>query len=82
MKVKISTDNQLAEIITYAIFMVGLPKENVPGRYHMDLLIAFIRENYLNYSLAEMKYAFTMAAKGELNTDCKHYGSFSIHLQK
>ncbi|CAD8327771.1 hypothetical protein [uncultured phage] len=77
LKVKISTDNQLAEIITYAIFMVGLPKENVPGSHHMDLLIAFIRENYLNYSLAEMKYAFTMAAKGELNTDCKHYGSFS-----
>ena len=77
LKVKISSNEQIAEIIVYAIFMVGLPKENYPGSRHMDLLIAFVRENYSNHSLAELKITFTMAAKGELNTDCKHYGSFS-----
>jgi hypothetical protein len=77
LKVKISSNEQIAEIIVHAIFMIGLPKDNIPDGSNMDLLITFIRENYLNYSLAEFKLAFTMAAKGELETDCKHYGSFS-----
>lgn len=76
-KVKISSDKQIAEKLVYAMFVTGLSKESVPSDHDMDFLLEFVRENYSNHSLSEFKIAFTMAAKGELNTDCKHYGSFS-----
>lgn len=76
-KVKISSDKQIAEKLVYAMFVTGLSKESVPSDHDMDFLLEFVRENYSNHSLSEFKIAFTMAAKCELNTDCKHYGSFS-----
>lgn len=76
-KVTDSTDNELKIEISYAMNLMGMPLDKLPNTMQRNFLIQFIRDNYKFHSVAEIRTAFTMAARGDLDCDCNHYGSFS-----
>jgi hypothetical protein len=76
-KIKDAIDDELKIEISFAMNLMGVPLDRLPNQMQRNVLFQFIRDNYPFYSVAEIRTAFTMAAKGDLQCDCNHYGSFS-----
>jgi len=62
----------------YLFALVGLKEAQMPNEIETEVLTSFIKANYKNYRLEEIKIAFEMAIKQEFKAETNHYGSFSV----
>lgn len=70
----------LDEMFRYCFLIVGLREKSFPNPLETMFLHQFIRENYGGHSVEEVKMAFRMAIKSELDLksdDVKTYENFS-----
>ena len=86
LKIHLATDEEIKKALAYCFAITGLPESSIPQGLTRSLLIEFIKSNYKFYAVEEIKTAFTMAVKGELNITskngnveriAKHYNNFS-----
>lgn len=75
------TVEKLDEMFRYCFLMVGLRERNFPNQLETMFLHQFIRENYGGHSVDEVKMAFRMAIKSELDIESEEvtsYENFSV----
>jgi len=71
----------LNELFQFCFLLVGLRERNFPNELETLFIHQYIRENYGGHSIAEIKMAFKMAVKGELDLErdeVKCYENFSV----
>lgn len=68
---------EIKKLLGQLFILTGLRKENFPDDLQTGVLIQFIFEDLGQYSPEEIKLAFRLAIKGELNVESNHYQSFS-----
>ena len=59
------------------MILVGLRGNNLPTDEEKFVLISFIKSNFANQTVAEIKLAFEMAVAGKFQVDVKTYENFS-----
>lgn len=72
---------RLDELFRYCFMLVGLREKSFPNELETLFLYEFLKENYGGHSISEIKLAFKMAIKGELDLpleDVKSYENFSV----
>jgi len=67
----------LAEALRYVFVLIGLRREALPTEAESMVLRQFICANYGNITIDEIRTAFDLAVKGELDVDIKHFQNFS-----
>lgn len=75
-----SDDNDLKQVLRYSMLLVGLRANNMPTEEEKFVLINFIKTNFANVTLAQIKMAFDMAVAGKLGVDAKCYENFSCEF--
>ena len=77
---RLSDDNDLKQVLRYSMLLVGLRANNMPTEEEKFVLINFIKTNFANVTLAQIKMAFDMAVAGKLGVDAKCYENFSCEF--
>ena len=77
---RLSDDNELKQVLRYSMLLVGLRANNMPTEEEKFVLINFIKTNFANVTLAQIKMAFDMAVAGKLGVDAKCYENFSCEF--
>ena len=62
------------------MLLVGLRANNMPTEEEKFVLINFIKSNFGNVTIAQIKMAFDMAVAGKLQVDAKCYENFSCEF--
>lgn len=73
-------ENELKQVLRYSMLLVGLRANNMPTEEEKFVLINFIKTNFANVTLAQIKMAFDMAVAGKLGVDAKCYENFSCEF--
>lgn len=73
-------DNDLKQVLRYSMLLVGLRANNMPTEEEKFVLINFIKSNFGNVTIAQIKMAFDMAVSGKLQVDAKCYENFSCEF--
>lgn len=71
----------LNDLFRFCFLMVGLRERNFPNELESLFIHQYLRENYGGHTIAEIKLAFKMAVKGELDLEpdeVKCYENFSV----
>jgi len=80
----VSNVQLIADLLTELFVLSGLSLNNYPNDNEEALLIRFVRGNFENYTINEIRLAFTLAVKRDLmpfmgkNADVSHYQNFSV----
>lgn len=77
---RVSNDNDLKQVLRYSMLLVGLRANNMPTDEEKFVLINFIKSNFANVTIAQIKMAFDMAVAGKLQVDAKCYENFSCEF--
>jgi hypothetical protein len=70
-------ENDIKQVLRYAMVLVGLRGNNFPTDEEKFVLLNFVRNNFGNQTPEEIKIAFDYAVAGKLEVDAKCYESFS-----
>lgn len=70
-------EEDLKQVLRYAMVLVGLRGNNMPTEEEKFVLLNFIRSNFGNQTPEEIKLAFELAVSGKLEIDAKCYENFS-----
>ena len=70
-------EEDLKQVLRYSMVLVGLRGNNMPTEEEKFVLINFIKTNFGNLTLEEIKLAFEWAVSGKLGIDAKCYENFS-----
>jgi hypothetical protein len=73
-------DNDLTKVLRYSMLLVGLRANNMPNEEESFVLLNFIKTNFANVTIAQIKLAFDMAVSGKLGVDAKCYENFSCEF--
>jgi hypothetical protein len=79
-KIAKATDEDIKQVLRYAMLLVGIRSQNMPTDEEKAVLLAFIRRTYQGHTPAEIRLAFDKAVAGELDLttdDVKPYENFS-----
>jgi hypothetical protein len=77
---RVTDEKELKQVLRYSMLLVGLRANNMPTEEESFVLINFIKLNFGNVTLAEIKLAFDMAVAGKLSIDAKCYENFSCEF--
>jgi hypothetical protein len=77
---RLSDENDLKQVLRYSMLLVGLRANNMPTEEEKFVLINFIKTNFANVTIAQIKLAFDMAVAGKLQVDAKCYENFSCEF--
>jgi hypothetical protein len=77
---RVSDENDLKQVLRYSMLLVGLRANNMPTEEEKFVLINFIKTNFANVTIAQIKLAFDMAVAGKLQVDAKCYENFSCEF--
>jgi hypothetical protein len=77
---RLSDENELKQVLRYSMLLVGLRANNMPNDEEKFVLINFIKTNFANVTIAQIKLAFDMAVAGKLGVDAKCYENFSCEF--
>ena len=58
---RLSDDNELKQVLRYSMLLVGLRANNMPTEEEKFVLINFIKTNFANVTLAQIKMAYAAA---------------------
>lgn len=81
IKIVNETIENLNELFQYCFLLVGLRERSLPNELESLFIHEYLRENYGGHTIAEIKLAFKMAVKGELDLqpdEVKCYENFSV----
>lgn len=70
-------EEDLKQVLRYAMILVGLRSNNMPTDEEKFVLLNFIKSNFGNLTPEEIKLAFEYAVAGKYNVDVKCYENFS-----
>lgn len=70
-------DEDLKQVLRYAMVLVGLRSNNMPSDEEKFVLLNFIRTNFGNLTPEEIRLAFELAMAGKFSIDAKCYENFS-----
>ena len=70
-------EDDLKQVLRYAMILVGLRSNNMPTDEEKYVLLNFIKSNFGNLTPEEIKLAFEYAVAGKYNIDVKCYENFS-----
>jgi hypothetical protein len=72
-------DEPIKQALRYVFVLIGLKPEQFPTEIEKAVLIQFIFSNYSSLAVDEIKIAFELGVKGELNEPklMEHFGNFS-----
>lgn len=72
-------DEPIKQALRYVFVLIGLKPEQFPTELEKAVLIQFIFSNYSSLAVDEIKIAFELGVKGELNEPklMEHFGNFS-----
>jgi len=76
-RLRLLDDNDIKGVLRYAMILVGLRGNNLPSNEEKFVLLNFIKSNFGNQTLEEIKLAFDLAVSGTINIDAKCYENFS-----
>lgn len=74
---RVSNEEEIKQVLRYSMVLVGLRANNMPTDEEKFVLLNFIKLNYGNFGVAEIKIAFEMAVAGKFQIDVKCYENFS-----
>jgi hypothetical protein len=74
---RVTDENDLKQVLRYSMLLVGLRANNMPTDEEKFVLINFIKSNFANITVAQVKLAFDLAVSGKLGIDAKCYENFS-----
>lgn len=74
---RVSDDNTIKEVLRYVMILVGIRGNNLPTDEEKIVLLNFVKSNFGNQTVLEIKMAFEMATSGKFNIDAKCYENFS-----
>jgi len=74
---RLRNEEDLKQVLRYAMVLVGLRANNMPTDEEKFVLLNFIRSNFGNQTPEEIKLAFELAVSGKLGIDAKCYENFS-----
>lgn len=77
---RVSDENDLKQVLRYSMLLVGLRANNMPTEEEKFVLINFIKTNFANVTIAQIKLAFDMAVAGKLQVDAKCFENFSCEF--
>jgi len=81
IKIVDETIQNLNELFQFCFLLVGLRERNFPNELESIFIHEYLRENYGGHTIAEIKLAFKMAVKSELDLqpdEVKCYENFSV----
>jgi len=73
----IESDEPIKMVLRYVFTLIGLKAENIPNEIQKSVLINYIQNDLKQYSVDDIKIAFHLLLKNELDCDPNHYQSFS-----
>lgn len=77
MSIRGQNEEDIKQVLRYVMILVGLRGNNLPTDEEKYVLISFIKSNFANQTIAEIKLAFEMAVAGKFQVDVKTYENFS-----
>lgn len=77
---RVINEDDLKRVLRYSMLLVGLRANNMPTDEEKFVLINFIKTNFANVTIAQIKLAFDMAVAGKLGVDAKCYENFSCEF--
>ena len=66
-KIATASDEQIKEVLRYAMILVGIRANNMPVEIEKQVLIGFVRKKYAGHTIQELRIAFEKAVAGELS---------------
>lgn len=75
-KLKESNQNDILTILAYAIQVTGVNVEKISNQ-DLQVIANYLKENYPHVKVGEIKEAFDLGIKSELDIDLNHYQNFS-----
>lgn len=75
-KLKESNTNDILTILAYAIQVTGVNVEKISNQ-DLQVIANYLKENYPHVKVGEIKEAFDLGIKRELDIDLNHYQNFS-----
>lgn len=73
----IDSDEPIKQVLRYVFTLIGIRAENIPNDIQKSVLINFIQNDLKQFSVDDIKIAFHLLLKNELDCDPNHYQSFS-----
>jgi len=73
----IESDEPIKQVLRYVFTLIGIRAENIPNDIQKSVLIHYIQNDLKQYSVDDIKIAFHLLLKNELDCDPNHYQSFS-----
>jgi hypothetical protein len=77
LSIRSQNEEEIKQVLRYVMILVGLRGNNLPTDEEKFVLISFIKSNFANQTVAEIKLAFEMAVAGKFQVDVKTYENFS-----
>jgi hypothetical protein len=77
-KIRDVAEEELKQVLRYAMVIIGLRAQNYPGDVEKQMLLNFIAEHYGGHTVEEVKMAFEMAILRKLDVEPNCYENFSI----
>lgn len=68
----------IKQALRYAMLIVGVRAQNLPGDEEKAVLLNYIVKHYSGHTPAEIRLAFEMAVNGQLECDPVCYENFSV----
>lgn len=77
LAIRKQSEEDLKQVLRYVMILVGLRGNNLPTDEEKLVLINFIKTNFANQTIPEIKLAFELAVAGRFSVDVKTYENFS-----
>lgn len=73
----IESDEPIRQVLRYIFTLIGIRAENIPNDVQKSVLINYIQNDLKQYSVDDLKIAFHLMLKNELDCEPNHYQNFS-----
>jgi len=73
----IENDEPIKQVLRYVFTLIGLKAENIPNEIQKSVLINYIQKDLKQYSVEDIRIAFHLLLKNELDCEMNHFQNFS-----
>lgn len=73
----IQSDEPIKQVLRYVFTLIGLKAENIPNEIQKSVLISYIQNDLKHFSVDDIRIAFHLLLKNELDCEPNHFQNFS-----
>lgn len=73
----IESDESIRQVLRYVFTLIGIRAENIPNDVQKSVLINYIKNDLKHYSVEDIRIAFHLMLKNELDCESNHYQNFN-----